>query len=323
MLPGVLNDLRFLLVVLGVQHRVFQPALLQQVGEVLRLLDRIRPHQDRAAGGVNLLYVLRDRLELRLLRAEDDVRLRLTDERLVCRDDEDGEAVDLLELIFLRLRRAGHAADSLVQVEVVLQGDRSERLRLALHHHPFLCFQRLVQAVRVAAIGHQSSGERVDDHHPPVLHDVVPLLLEQVQCAQGGLQVMQRLGVLRRVQVVDRQGLFSLVDPRICQGEALRLLVDLEIYVPLEPADDCGKLAVLIDRLRGRSGDDQRRACLVDQYVVDLIDDREVERPLHLLIDGEDHIVAQVVEPELVVRPVGDVGRVRRLPLFRRDPLLQ
>jgi len=113
------------------------------------------------------------------------------------------------------------------------------------------------------------------------------------------------------------------VDPRICQGEALRLLVDLEIYVPLEPADDCGELAVLIDRLCGRSGDDQRRACLVDQYVVDLIYDREVERPLHLLIDGEDHIVAQVVEPELVVRPVGDVGRVRRFPLFRRDPLLQ
>ena len=69
----------------------------------------------------------------------------------------------------------------------------------------------------------------------------------------------------------------------------------------------------------GRAGDDQRRAGFVDQDVVDFVDDREMQRPLRLLhvlgiavvaAGGRTHVVAQVVEAELVVRAVGDVAGV-------------
>ena len=59
-----------------------------------------------------------------------------------------------------------------------------------------------------------------------------------------------------------------------------------------------------------RAGDDQRRARLVDQDRVDLVDDREVVIALQHLREVGLHVVAQVVEAELVVGGVGDVGVV-------------
>jgi hypothetical protein len=89
---------------------------------------------------------------------------------------------------------------------------------------------------------------------------------------------------------------------------------------------------VLLGRLLGRTGDDERRACLVDEDRVDLVDDRVVEEtsdglafevrrllrvdPVHVVGERELHVVAQVVEAELVVLPVGDVGVVGGLALL-------
>ena len=65
----------------------------------------------------------------------------------------------------------------------------------------------------------------------------------------------------------------------------------------------------------GRAGDDQRRARLVDQDRVHLVDDREVVAALDHLAGVIDQVVAQVVEAELVVGAVGDVGVVGALAL--------
>ena len=92
------------------------------------------------------------------------------------------------------------------------------------------------------------------------------------------------------------------------------------------PGTICGassrELHVQVGGLLGRAGDDQRRTRLVDQDVVDLVDDREVcgtatpssgfgaAAVLDLLLERRGHVVAQVVEAELGVGAVGDVGRV-------------
>ena len=57
-------------------------------------------------------------------------------------------------------------------------------------------------------------------------------------------------------------------------------------------------------------GNDERRARLVDQDRIHFVDDAVVEGPLHLLRRVVHHVVAQVVEAELVVRAIRDVGRV-------------
>ena len=70
---------------------------------------------------------------------------------------------------------------------------------------------------------------------------------------------------------------------------------------------------VEVDVVVGLARDDERRARLVDQDRVDLVDDRVVEPALHALRRLEHHVVAQVVEAELVVGAVGDVGGVGHL----------
>ena len=90
-----------------------------------------------------------------------------------------------------------------------------------------------------------------------------------------------------------------------------------------EPVHHAALLAVqgahrrchLLERRRcvaaDRPRDDQGRPRLVDQDGIDLVDDRVVVRALNPLLQRVHHVVAQVVEAELVVGPVGDVGVVR------------
>ena len=61
---------------------------------------------------------------------------------------------------------------------------------------------------------------------------------------------------------------------------------------------------VLLARRLGLAADDERRARLVDEDRVDLVDDGVVQRALRVLERAELHVVAQVVEAELVVLAV-------------------
>ena len=71
--------------------------------------------------------------------------------------------IDLVELSRFGFRRTGHAGQLLVHAEVVLEGDGSERLVLALDLYVLLRFDGLVQSVGPAAARHQASGEFVDN----------------------------------------------------------------------------------------------------------------------------------------------------------------
>ena len=60
---------------------------------------------------------------------------------------------------------------------------------------------------------------------------------------------------------------------------------------------------------------------LVDQDVVHLVHDGVVVAALHQPVQAVDHVIAQVVEAELVVRAVGDVRLVGFAPLDRLQEL--
>ena len=68
----------------------------------------------------------------------------------------------------------------------------------------------------------------------------------------------------------------------------------------------------------GRAADDERRARLVDEDRVDLVHDAEGVAALDHVLAAHGHVVAQVVEAELGVGAVGDVGVVLRAALLRR-----
>jgi len=313
--PGLGDDLRLLLVELGVQHAVLDPSPLQHVAEHLAHLDADRPHQDRAPALVLIDDLIDDRVPLPLLAGEDEVREVVPDHRLVGRHRDHLEAVDLVELLRLRLGRTGHAGELVVHAEVVLEGDRGEGARLVLDLHPLLGLDRLVQTLAPAPARHEAPGELVDDHDLAVLDDVVAVPLVERLGLERLIEVARHREVVVE-QVVDPEPALHLVGPGLADRNLPELLVEDVVLLNLQTWDEPRELDVLVGRFLGRPGDDQRRPCLVDEDVVDLVHDREEVAALDALAQVDDEVVAQVVESELVVRAVGDI---RGVGLLARD----
>ena len=190
-----------------------------------------------------------------------------------------------------------------------------------------------MQTLVVAAAEHQTAGVLINDDDLIVLDNVVYVALHDAACLDGLIDVVLERGVRRVGQVLDleiRLGAFLAVRS---QGSGLGLLIDdvvvLDVVLLLLGIDlldaQAGKLRreavsdlIQLGGLFALTRNDERRARLIDQDGVHLIDDGECMVALHhgVLVDG--HIVAQIVEAELVVRAVGDVGGVHRLAGLRR-----
>ena len=327
---GLGDDLGFARVLLGVEHLVGELVLAEQPGKQLRVLDRSGAHQHRLAALVAVLDVADHGVVFLLGRAVHLVVPILADHVHVRRDHHRLEAVDLLELVGFGVCGAGHAGELAVHAEIVLEGDRGERLVLVLDRHVLLRLHRLVQAVRPAPSLHQPAGELVDDGHSVVLHHVMLIAMEQVMRAQRRIQVVHQVDIRRLVQAralrqhTDaRQDLLGLLMPALREQDLVVLLVDPEVpgrvllLLPGEERGDLVHAVVDLGAVLGLAGDDERRARLVDQDRIDLVDDGVMQPALEALVDVHRHVVAQIVEAELVVGPVGDVRRVG-LPLVRR-----
>ena len=317
------DDPGFLLVELRVQRLVADAATLEHRGQDLGLLHADRADEDRTAGLVHLDDLLDQRVELAQLVPEDEVRLILANHRAMGRDRDDLELVDLVELLGLGHRRAGHARELVVQAEVVLERDRRERHGLALDLDALLRLDRLVKTLGPAATRHLPAGELVDDDDLAVLDDVVAIALVQGMGAERLLEVAREAGV-GVVEVLDPEELLDLVDAFLGRRDGAVLEVDEEVAAlllalgtALQPGNEPREGEVQIRRFLGLAADDQRRPCLVDEDVVDLVDDRVGALPLDPLGEVRDHVVAEIVEAELVVRAVGDVGGVGLLARHR------
>lgn len=141
-------------------------------------------------------------------RLEHQILTIITLDRSIGRNHRHFETIDLVKLAFFRLGCAGHAGQLLVHAEVVLNGDRGEGLRLALHLHTFLRFDGLVQAFAPPTTGHRTAGEFVDDEHLPFLHHVVDVALIQRMGTQQLVDDVQPL-TLRGVLALDQVALFE------------------------------------------------------------------------------------------------------------------
>ena len=196
-----------------------------------------------------------------------------------------------------------------------------------------------MQALRPAAAVQDPARELVDDLHLAVDDRVVDVAPVERLGLQRLDEVVDERAVLGLVQVVDAEELLGLGDAALGHRDRLVLLLELVVVLGdelllrarihalgllarLHQRRQLGEAGVVVGGLLGGAGDDQRGARLVDEDVVDLVDDPEVvhaDRPavladaaavLDLLLQRRGHVVAQVVEAELRVGAVGDVGGV-------------
>ena len=175
-----------------VQHAVRDLGLLE-LPPTAPPTSRSRPCRPASAGwrSRHSWIELDDGARLVAQRAVDLVVGVLADDRHVGRDLDDLEPVDLAELGGFGHRRAGHAGELGIHAEQVLEGDRGERLVLALDLDLLLGLERLVQALGIAPARHHAAGELVDDDDLAVLDDVVDVAREQLVGAQRLVDVVQ------------------------------------------------------------------------------------------------------------------------------------
>jgi hypothetical protein len=93
--------------------------------------------------------------------------------RAVGRDFDHVELVDVAEFGGFGRSRTGHAAELVVEAEIILERDRGQRLVLRLDVHAFLGFDGLVQTFRQTPASHHAAGEFIDENNFAVLDDVV------------------------------------------------------------------------------------------------------------------------------------------------------
>ena len=209
-----------------------------------------------------------------------------------------------------------------VETEVVLERDRGERLILAAHVEAFFGFDRLMDTLGIAAAVHQSAGELIDDDDFAILDDVLLILVEQMPRLERRVELMRQLEVALIVEVGDAENLLDFRNALFRDRNGVRFFIDREIFVAHEARQDLRERRVQIGRVVALAADDQRRARFVDEDRIDFVDDREVQLALHHLIETPRHVIAQVVEADLVVGDVGDVAQIRFAPRGRIEIVL-
>ena len=103
---------------------------------------------------------------------EDEIVEIFPDTRFIRRDGEHIQSVNIMELSRFRFSRAGHAGQTCVETEVVLDGDGGVSHVFGLHFHSLLRLDSLVQTLAPAATRHFTTGVLVNDDDLSVLHDV-------------------------------------------------------------------------------------------------------------------------------------------------------
>ena len=119
------------------------------------------------------------------------------------------------------------------------------------------------------------------------------------------------------VEVLDAERRFDASDAVLGRDHRALRFIDLVVPIAVQPSYDACELVIEVGGVVGASGDDQRRTGFVDKDRVHLVDDRKEVAALHLLVERPRHVVAEVIEPELVVRPVREIGEVRSLLLLK------
>ena len=161
-------------------------------------------------------------------------------------------------------------------------------------------------------------------------HDgVVLVLLVKVMGLERVVDQVRPFHVAGRVKALDARQLLGLVNALIGQMAGVLFFLDLvieirRILLKLRQTNcDIVRLAIAAQIAERRARDNERRACLVDENVVDFIDDGEMQRLLALLGPGRVnriapacglHVVAKIIEAKLAIGPIGNVAIVSPAP---------
>ena len=186
-----------------------------------------------------------------------------------------------------------------------------------------------MQSITPLATVHKPARKFVHDDYLAVFDNVIHIFDKHVVCLQRIVDQVGPIHVAGRVKTLHASQLFSLSHTLICERRIAVFFVDRVVQVFLQTARNAVRFCIFTNILVGRSGYNQRCPRFIDQNIVDLVDERKVQRSLRLLIrllktiiapSCRSHIVTQIVETKLVVGSIRNIAIVSGL--FPRNTLV-
>ena len=254
----------------------------------------------------------------------------------VCRNDNDVNAVNFGKLFGFRFGGSRHTGDFFVKTEVILKGNGRQRPIAFSDGDVFFRFNGLVQSFGITSADQNASGKLVNNFHLSVLNHVINIALKHFMRPHSlchVVRIFEILGIKKRSadDLVRLQQRFELQHTLIGKSDAfalfvcfiiadtigvlLRILIGRRIFLHLFKISnqivDLREFRRIIIRL---TGNDQRRSRFINQNRVDFIDNAVMVTALNFLLNRPRHVIAQIIETELVVGSVSDIAAVR-LPL--------
>ena len=319
------DDFSLFVVVLRVEHVVGNAALFEHRAQNLGFFNGNGADEDGLTFGVRLGNILDYGVKFSFLGFVNNVRLVVTDDGLVGGNFDYVETVNLTELVGFGHSRTGHTGELFIHTEVVLEGDGGKGFALPCDGDALFRLDCLMKSLVVAASDHKTSGELVNYDYLSVLDDVVNVALHYAVGFNRLVDMVEKGHIFRVVEVLDVEVFLRLFNAPGSDGGGVRLFVDdvvggyvvnLLLFVALLDADggegagEAVRLLVKVGGFVAATGNDKRSSRLVYENGVHLIDDCEGKAPLDAVFFIGDHVVAKIVEAELVVGAVGDVAGV-------------
>src|SRR5260370_6272910 len=308
--PRLGDNLRLTLVVFRVEHVMWHALFIEEIGKVFRGLNGGSTNQDRYACFVLDFDLFNYGVEFRAGCAVDQVGQIVANHGHVGWNADDIQLIDFIEFLRLGEGGTGHASEFFVQAEEVLEGDRCERVVFPLDLDAFLGFDGLVETFAVAAARHQAPGQLIDNHDLTIFDDIVFVALEDCLGLDGVLHVARQVEIVFIIDVLDASQALKLLDAVLGQDDGACFLLDGVVGFGSQTGGPARELDILIGGFLTLARDDEGGARLVDEYVIDLVHDGVGKCALHRLVERSDHVVAQVVKAELVVRAIGNISLV-------------
>ena len=291
----------------------------QQRGHCFRGLHRARTQQHGPALCHALLCCLHHRGPALRAAGVHDRPAVFTDHRPVGGHTQHLRAVVAAQLAGVFRHRAAHAGQTQVLAEELWVGEAGDRLARRGQGQAFLELDELVQAPLPSAVGQDAASGFIDNLHLVVLQHVVAVALVQQQGAQRLLKALllhlHRVGQWHLPFIQPARQAVSAGRQQAHLALAQR---DRVVITRCQAARQCQQrvqFTVVLGTTFARQ--DQRRAGLVDQDAVGLVDDGEEQAPPGKRITLGGLTVAQVIEHAILVDAIDHVGGIGRAPLRR------
>ncbi len=176
-------------------------------------------------------HIVTDSLEFFLLCFINRVLMVFADNRLIRWNLNHIHAVNITEFLFLGQRRTCHAGLLFKFIKKVLEGNRSQRAAFPFYLYMLLCFNRLMQPVRITASRHNAPRKLIYNQHLVIFYHIVLITEHQIVRPQRQDNIMLDFQVFCIRKIFDIKEFFDFFDTVGRQVYNLVFFIDNKVPV--------------------------------------------------------------------------------------------